>query len=168
MTDHTRLWLHVYKIMYYHQTRNTVPMLFQCWASVEDGGPTLKQQWLSVPCLLGYIWVSEYYFTSLSAHSWQYRDRRRPEAGTMPYFFWINDFKGSFIIVHSTMDITAHSGSSNSLEHCICTTPMTNIRPGQGSNPVPLSFEPQPDRMCHRERPYMIMYYRQINWAVQK
>ena len=25
------------------------PMLFQCWASVEDGGPTLKQHW----CVLG-------------------------------------------------------------------------------------------------------------------
>ena len=24
-------------------------MLFQCWASVEDGGPTLKQHWMNVP-----------------------------------------------------------------------------------------------------------------------
>ena len=24
------------------------PMPFQCWASVEDGGPTLKQHWLNV------------------------------------------------------------------------------------------------------------------------
>ena len=28
-------------------------MLFQCWASVEDGGPTLKQHWTNAPCLLG-------------------------------------------------------------------------------------------------------------------
>ena len=28
-------------------------MLFQCWASVEDGGPTLKQHWVNAPCLLG-------------------------------------------------------------------------------------------------------------------
>ena len=26
-------------------------MLFQCWASVEDGGPTLKQHWVNPPCL---------------------------------------------------------------------------------------------------------------------
>ena len=29
-------------------------MLFQCWASVEDGGPTLKQPWVNASCLLGY------------------------------------------------------------------------------------------------------------------
>ena len=28
-------------------------MLFQCWASVEDGGPTLKQHRVNDPCLLG-------------------------------------------------------------------------------------------------------------------
>ena len=27
-------------------------MLFQCWASVEDGGPTLRQHWASTTCLL--------------------------------------------------------------------------------------------------------------------
>ena len=32
--------------------------------------------------------VSEYFFTSLSAQSWQYRDRSRPEAGTMPYSYF--------------------------------------------------------------------------------
>ena len=41
----------------------------------------------------------------------------------------------------------------NSLEHCIYTTLMTNIRPGRDSNQVPLSFEPQPDQMSHRGRP---------------
>ena len=35
------------------QTRDVDPMLFQCWASVEDDGPTLKQHWVKVPCLLG-------------------------------------------------------------------------------------------------------------------
>ena len=30
------------------------------------------------------LYIYEYCFTSLSAQSWQYRDRRRPEAGTMP------------------------------------------------------------------------------------
>ena len=28
-------------------------MLFLCWASVEDGGPTLKQHWVNASCLLG-------------------------------------------------------------------------------------------------------------------
>ena len=32
------------------QTRYIHPMLFQCWASVEDGGATLKQHWVNVPC----------------------------------------------------------------------------------------------------------------------
>ena len=30
-------------------------MLFQCWASVEDGGPTLKQHRVNVSCLLGLL-----------------------------------------------------------------------------------------------------------------
>ena len=31
-----------------HQTLGIHPMLFQCWASVIDGGPTtLKQQWVN-------------------------------------------------------------------------------------------------------------------------
>ena len=29
--------------------------------------------------------MGEYCFTSLSAQSWQYRNRRKPEGGTMPY-----------------------------------------------------------------------------------
>ena len=28
-------------------------MLFQFWASVEDGGPTLQQHWMNVSCLPG-------------------------------------------------------------------------------------------------------------------
>ena len=56
-------------------------------------------------------------------------------------------------IVHSTIDKIAHSRHFNSLEHCVCTTSMTNIRPGLDSNPVVLSFKPQPDQMSHRRRP---------------
>ena len=33
-------------------------------------------------------YIYEYCFTSLSAQSWQYRDRRKPEAGTIPYSFF--------------------------------------------------------------------------------
>ena len=29
------------------------PVFFFCWATVADGGPTLKQHWLNVSCLLG-------------------------------------------------------------------------------------------------------------------
>ena len=38
----------------------------------------------------GSLWfcLYEYCFTSLSAQSWQYRDRRKPEAGTMPYSYF--------------------------------------------------------------------------------
>ena len=32
--------------------------------------------------------VSEYCFMSLSAQLWQYRDRKKPEAGTMPYSYF--------------------------------------------------------------------------------
>ena len=80
---------------------------------------------------LGIEWLLKLYykycFTSLSAQSWQYRDRRKPEAGTMPYsyFEWLQ----GFFIVCSTIGSTIHSGHLNSLEHCICTIPMTNVRP---------------------------------------
>ena len=36
----------------------------------------------------------EYCFTSLSAQSWQYRDRKKPEAGLCPTLI-LNDFKSS-------------------------------------------------------------------------
>ena len=55
-------------------------------------------------------------------------------------------------IVYSTIDNTAHSIPLNSLEHGICTTPMTNIRPDRDLNPVPLNFEPQTGRISHRGR----------------
>ena len=35
------------------QTREVVPMLVLCWASLVDGRPTLKQHWFNVSCLLG-------------------------------------------------------------------------------------------------------------------
>ena len=38
--------------------------------------------------------VSECWFKSLSAQSWQYRDRRKQEVGTLPYFL-SNNFKCS-------------------------------------------------------------------------
>ena len=42
----------------YPASRGIHPMLFQCWASVEDGEPTLKQYWVNISCLLGLtFWV---------------------------------------------------------------------------------------------------------------
>ena len=35
------------------QTRDIDHVLVQCWASVADDGPTLNQQMVNVPCLLG-------------------------------------------------------------------------------------------------------------------
>ena len=35
------------------QTRGIEPILFYCWASVVDGGPTVKQHRLNASCLLG-------------------------------------------------------------------------------------------------------------------
>ena len=41
-----------------YQTRDAEPMLFYCWANVEDGGPTIKRHWVNVPCLLEILcWV---------------------------------------------------------------------------------------------------------------
>ena len=95
-------------------------------------------------------YIYEYCFTSLSAQSWQYRDRRKPEAGIVPYsyFEWLQ----GFFIVHSTIGSTVHSMILNSLEHCICTTTITNVRPDRDSNLVPPGYKPQSTRMSHRGR----------------
>ena len=99
----------------------------------------------------GGIHLNDYCFMALSAQSWQYRDRRNPEAGTMSYsyFKWL---QGLFI-VHSTIGSTVHSMPLNSLEQCICTTTMTNIRPYRDSNLVPPGYKPQSIRMSHWGRP---------------
>ena len=44
--DKTEMGLHA------QQTRVINPMLFICWVSVEDGGPTLKQHWVDASCLV--------------------------------------------------------------------------------------------------------------------
>ena len=42
-----------------------------------------------------------------------------------------------------------------SLEHCICTTTMTNIRPDQDSNLVSQGYKPLLIRISHRGRPFV-------------
>ena len=46
----------------------------------------------------------------------------------MPYSYLI-----TARVLYSAIDITAHSRPLNSLEHCICTTSMTNRRTDQAS-----------------------------------
>ena len=70
---------------------------------------------------------------------------RQKEARSRDYALLVSNDQGSIYIV------TAHSRPLNSLGHCTCTTSMTNIRPDRDSNPVPLCFESQPDRMSHSE-----------------
>ena len=62
--------------------------------------------------------------------------KMKPEARTMPYSYF--ERLQGFFIVHSTIGSTVHTMPLNSLEHCIRTTTMTNIRPDRDSNLVPL------------------------------
>ena len=44
-----------------HQTLGIHPVMFQCWASVEDGGPaTLKQQWVNDFPTIQLDWMQAY------------------------------------------------------------------------------------------------------------
>ena len=52
-----------------------------------------------------------------------------------------------FFVLHIIIENTAHFRPLNSLEHCIHTNSMVNIRSDWDSNPVPLSFESLPDRV---------------------
>ena len=61
---------------------------------------------------LCWIWMNEYCFTSLSAQLWQYRDRRKPEAGTMPYSYFKchvghKDGGGEAVIRHFKQNVTS-------------------------------------------------------------
>ena len=49
------------------------------------------------------------------------------------YFEWLQ----GYIIVHGIIGSTVHSMPLNSLEHCICTTIMQNIRPDRDSHLTP-------------------------------
>ena len=70
-----------------------------------------------------YIWILLHVaFCTIMAISRQKETRSRDYS----YFEWLQ----GFFIVHSTIGSTVHSMPLNSLVHCICTTTMTNIRPG--------------------------------------
>ena len=70
--------------------------------------------------------------------------------------------------MHSTIGSTVHSMPLNSLEHCICTTTMTNIRPDRDSNLVPPGYKPQSIRMSHRGRPSQVEYHIEYSHIEQK
>ena len=52
--------------------------------------------------------------------------------------------------MHGTIESTVHSMPLNSLEHCICTTTITNIRPDRDSNLEHPGSKHQSIRMSHR------------------
>ena len=56
------------------QTRGFHPMLFQCWASVVDGGPTLKQHWVNASCLLGRAQIYKFTFSVICQLKLCHRD----------------------------------------------------------------------------------------------
>ena len=58
----------------------------------------------------------------------------------------------AFSSAQYTIGSTVHSRLLNSLEHWICTTTMTKIRPDRDSNLVPPGYKPQSIRMRHRDR----------------
>ena len=120
-------------------------MMDQCWANAVPASLMLAQHSPSIGPILrvrldasrsgvnyAHIkahwtlpdWVSEYCITSLSAQSWQYRDKKKTDVVIMPYFFLMTSR-----FLHSEHyrykePCTAHSMRLNSLEHCICTTPI--------------------------------------------
>ena len=102
---------------------------------------------------------SEYCFTSLSAQSWQYLDKRNPEVRTILY-----SYRMTLRVLYSTQyhSDTAHSRPFNSLEHSMHNLDDTHpTRPGfKTSIHVPLIFASQLDRMSHRGRP--ILYCQQL------
>ena len=52
-------------------------------------------------------------------------------------------------MVHSTIENSVLPMSLNSLEHCICTTTMTNIRVDRDLNLVPSGHKTQSIQMSH-------------------
>ena len=113
-------------------------------------------------CLLGSrvrtpLWPSSFKETKCffpltrkdSTQSWKYRDIRKAEVGTMPYSYRMTS-RVLYSLVYSNVDSTANFEQFGALY-------MHNLddkyptRPGFKSN---TSFEPQPDLMSYRSRPY--------------
>ena len=50
------------------QTQKIDPMLFQCWSTVYDAGPTLKQHWIKFCVCLMLSWRTPWCFSHWSIH----------------------------------------------------------------------------------------------------
>ena len=73
----------------------------------------------------------------------QYRDRRKPEAGTKSYSYF--ELLQGFFIVHSIIDSTLHSMPLNN---------QNDKYPARvGFELIPPGYKPQSIRMRHRDRP---------------
>ena len=93
-------------------------------------------------------WVREYFFTSFSAQSWQYRERRKPEAGNMLYSY------------RNTWRVTVLDSAQYHRQHCILHAfeqfgalhiyNLDDKHPTRFFNQVPLSLKTQSD---HRNEP---------------
>ena len=70
-------------------------------------------------------------------------------------------------VLYSAQYHRQHSMPLLSLEHCICTTTMTNIRPDRDSNLSYLGYKPQSIRISHRGRAmiYMKPYHMTTCWS---
>ena len=149
----------LHRFLYNHGNIATGGLCPIFWKISDPAGIRIQYLWISCHWRIGaghnVTWVSEYCFTLLSAESWQYCDRRKPESGTMPYsyFEWLQ----GFFIVYSSIGSNIHSRLLNSLEHCKCTTTMPNIQADRYSSMVP-PYKPQAIRMSHRGQP-------NVTWA---
>ena len=67
--------------------------------------------------------------------------QKEPEVRTIPYSYRVTGVPYGA----PAIDSTANYMTLNSLEHCICQACTTSTTIRWDSNPIPLSFEPQPD-----------------------
>ena len=65
---------------------------------------------------------------------------------------------GNISRVHSTLGSTVHPIPLNNLDHCICTTTVTNIRRDRDSRLVPTGYKHQLIRMSYRGLPHPDVY----------
>ena len=98
-----------------------------------------------------YQWLSEYCLSSHSAQSKQYRDRKKPEIGTMSYSYWMT-WRVIYSAQYHSQHWTLHDFEQFGTLYIQYTISVTIVRRDRDSNPLPLSFEPTPDWMSHRGR----------------
>ena len=112
-------------------------------------------------------WVSEYCITSLSAQSWQYRDRRKQEVVTILY-----SYRMTSRVLHSA-HYHRHHCTHQAFEE-FGALYMQNLddkhptRPGFEPSSLPLSFVPQLDGQIHpKERVTVLVTTNQCCFNVE-